>query len=356
MHDLIVVGGGPAGLAAAIEAARRGLSCVVLEPRQGVIDKACGEGLMPAGVAALAALGVELPGGRPFAGIHYRNGREPAAWAEGTLPGGPGLGVRRAQLHGALLARATSLGVEVRPHRARDVRQRGDRVVADGLEARWLVAADGLASPIRRAMALELPPRGPARYGARRHFRVRPWTDRVEVWFGTAVEAYVTPVGPDEVGVAVLFEAPGRYDALLAALPALRERLGEPTTAVRGAGPFERRVRRRVAGRVLLVGDAAGYVDPLTGEGVALALESGVAAVRAIAAGRPEAYEGAWRRLAWRPFALTAALLRLTRSPLRRALVPALRRAPWLFDAALAALAGDHRAAGSYARSRSVRA
>ncbi len=70
MHDLVVAGGGPVGIATALHAARAGLDVVVREPREGDIDKACGEGLMPGAVGDLRELGVALDG-RPLAGIRY---------------------------------------------------------------------------------------------------------------------------------------------------------------------------------------------------------------------------------------------------------------------------------------------
>jgi 2-polyprenyl-6-methoxyphenol hydroxylase-like FAD-dependent oxidoreductase len=99
MRDLLVAGGGPIGLATALYAARAGLDVGVREPRTGVIDKACGEGLMPSAVADLTALGVVLDG-HPIKGIRYIDGTRQA---EAVFHGGSGLGVRRTALHGALL-------------------------------------------------------------------------------------------------------------------------------------------------------------------------------------------------------------------------------------------------------------
>ena len=154
-------------------------------------------------------------------------------------------------------------------------------------------------------------------------------------------EAYVTPVGPRQVGVAFLATgAPLRFDDALARFPALAARLGPPASTPRGAGPFEQPTRRRTAGRSLLVGDAAGYLDPLTGEGLRLGLAMAQAAVACARVDRADLYEAAWRRITRRYFLLTDALLRVSRPPaLRRLIVPVCRRAPWLFRGAVDALA-----------------
>ncbi|MEV3987535.1 NAD(P)/FAD-dependent oxidoreductase [Streptomyces sp. NPDC049837] len=337
MIDLLVAGGGPAGLATAIHAALRGMEAVVVEPRPGPVDKACGEGVMPGGVRSLAALGVG-PAGQELRGIRYVDGphRAEAGFRDGT-----GLGVRRTVLSAALARRAAELGVRVVPGRVGEVRQGPDTVTAAGLRARWLVAADGLHSPVRRALGLELPDRRPRRFGLRRHYRMAPWSDFVEVHWSGSGEAYVTPVAEDLVGVAVLSGARRPYDAHLDHFPELAARLaaGAAVNAVRGAGPLRQRVRGRVAGRVLLVGDAAGYVDALTGEGVSLALASAGAAVRCLASGRPGAYERAWRQLSRRHRLLTEALVRVgCRRDTARLIVPAAARMPPVFAAAVRAL------------------
>ncbi|GAA4933347.1 NAD(P)/FAD-dependent oxidoreductase [Streptomyces coeruleoprunus] len=338
MIDLLVAGGGPAGLAVAIHATLAGLEAVVVEPRPTPVDKACGEGVMPGGVRSLCALGVR-PAGHDLRGIRYVDGehRVQAAFRDGT-----GLGVRRTELSAALARRAGELGVRIVPGRVGEVRQGPDGVSAAGLRARWLVAADGLHSPVRRALGLDLPPgRGPRRYGLRRHYRVPPWSDYVEVHWSRAGEAYVTPVADDLVGVAVLSTARRGYDTYLDGFPELAACLREApaVNGVRGAGPLRQRVRSRVAGRVLLVGDAAGYVDALTGEGIALALASAEAAVRCLRAGRPQAYERAWWRLSRRQRLLTEALVRLScRRETARLIVPAAARMPAVFTAAVRAL------------------
>jgi flavin-dependent dehydrogenase len=337
--DLLIAGGGPAGLATAIFAARAGLEPLVLEPRPAPIDKACGEGLMPAAVSALGALGV-APRGRPFLGVRYIAGK---IVAEGRFARDErGLGVRRTVLHEALHARARALGIPLVEERVDRIRQFPDGVEAAGRRARFFVAADGLQSPIRRALGLEVPPRFPLRYGIRRHFAVAPWSDFVEVHWGENAEAYVTPLAEDLLGVAILFCGRGNFDFWLDRFPALRERLGAPCTPPLGAGPFERRARRRVAGRVFFVGDAAGFFDPITGEGVRLALDAAAALVRCVKEGRPAAYEASWRRLSRRYWLFTEAILRLGRRPGARApIMRALRRFPLLFDGALRFFAGE---------------
>jgi flavin-dependent dehydrogenase len=373
--DVLVAGGGPAGLATAIRCAQAGLEVTVAEPRDGPIDKACGEGLMPAAVAGLAAIGVD-PGGRAFRGIRYLSAGHQA---DGLFRGGTGLGVRRTELHAALSLRAKELGVSVVAARVGGFSQDGDGVSAAGLTARYLVAADGLHSAIRRACALDRdsPVAGRSRYGAgsepryglRRHYRVAPWSEFVEVHWSAGAEAYVTPVADDLVGVAILAGrrvldgagpggpvldgaggagsggavpggagsgSGGGFEARLAAFPALAERLAgaEPASQVRGAGPLRQDVRHRVRGRVLLVGDASGYIDALTGEGISVALAQAAVLAACLRDGRPGDYERAWRRVSRKSRLLTAGLLWSRHQPvLARRIVPAAERLPRVFTA-----------------------
>lgn len=366
--DVLVVGAGPAGLAAAIALADLGLSVRVCDARALPIDKACGEGLMPAGLVRLADLGVLPlvdPGERHLmTGVRYRtvSGRT----AEADFAEGAGWGLRRTELSRVLAARARQLrGIDLRDGaRVRVVSLGARGVLADAggerVRARLLVAADGLGSPLRRAAGLEKGGAGPWRYGLRRHFRLAPWTDRVEVTLGAGVEAYVTPTGAERIGVALLWDrrrlrdpgGAGLFERLLARFPELAERLAgaEALGASRGAGPFLRRTRAAAADGVCLVGDAAGYVDAVTGEGVSLALTEAIAlaetAGRVLRRGdRPdrrhlEPYDRRVRAV-FDPYARsTRAVLALSRRPrLAGGAVAALGRAPGLLSRLVSAAA-----------------
>ncbi|NUV52178.1 NAD(P)/FAD-dependent oxidoreductase [Streptomyces coelicolor] len=337
--DLLVVGGGPAGLATALHAARAGLDTVVAEPRPAPVDKACGEGLMPGAVRALTALGLHAPG-HPLAGIRYVQG---PCRVEAPFRRGPGLGVRRTDLHCVLHRAVLDAGVPVLPLRVDGVRQDADGVTVPGagLRARWLVAADGLHSSVRRSLGLDRRARTTPRYGLRRHYAVPPWTSHVEVHWGQDAEAYVTPLGPQLVGVALLTSRRAPYDAQLAGFAELATRLPPHTavTPVRGAGPLRRRSRTRVHGRVLFVGDAAGYVDALTGEGVCLALTGARALVANLRRGTPGRYDTDWARATRRYRVLTELLVRTRQQPsLAPHIVPMAARLPRLFAAAVDAL------------------
>lgn len=336
--DILVVGGGPIGLAAAIEARMAGLSVVILEPRTGAIDKACGEGLMPGAVAALSRLGV-FPKGHVIAGISYQSATRRA---DHLFRGEPGRGVRRTILHEALLTRAEETGVKRVTGRLESLEQNSAGVAGGGIRASWLLGCDGLHSKVRRLAGLEAPgTRDRRRFGSRQHFLLPPWTELVEVHWSDTVEAYVTPVSDNLVGVAILGPRHGNFREALDRIPALAKRLADAEVAdsVRGAGPLRQDTVRRTAGRVLLVGDASGYVDALTGEGIRVGLAQARAAIEAVCNGDPLAYERAWLRVTRDVRMLTSGLVAAATSPARRMIVPAAAGLPRVFGAVVERLA-----------------
>lgn len=334
--DVIVVGAGPVGLAAAIEARLADLSVIVVDPREGEIDKACGEGLMPGALPLLARLGID-PEGMPLRGVSYRDGTRVV---DHRFESGEGRGVRRTVLHEALAARAESLGVRRVVARVETIEQDATTVTAAGLRAAHLLACDGLHSHVRRLAGLEraVPSRG-RRYGLRQHFTVAPWTDLIEVHWTPRAEIYITPVAPDTVGVAVLGPTHTNFDDTVASVPYLAERLvgAAPASTVRGAGPFHQRARAVVAGRVLLVGDASGYVDAITGEGLRLGFEQARVAVASLVGGT--AYTEAWRDVTRDFRVLTTGLVRAAASPFRSGIVPLAARLPGVYGAIVERLA-----------------
>ncbi|MEU6416072.1 NAD(P)/FAD-dependent oxidoreductase [Streptomyces spiralis] len=339
-HDLVIVGGGPAGLATALHAARAGLDTVIAEPRRAPVDKACGEGLMPGAVRALARLGLDVPG-HPITGIRYVQGLRQV---QAVFRHGPGLGARRTDLHNALHQAVLDAGVPVLRMRVEDVRQdaTGVSIPGTGLRARWLVAADGLHSPMRRSLGLQAQSRGVPRYGLRRHYAVPPWSPYVEVHWGQHAEAYVTPLGSELVGVALLTAQRAPFTTQLESFRALAARLPpeKAVTAVRGAGPLRQKARTRAHGRVLLVGDAAGYIDALTGEGLSLALTGAEALVANLRRSTPSRYETDWSRATRRHRLLTELLVSARQRPaLAPRIVPAAACLPRLFTAVVNALA-----------------
>ena len=303
--EVLVIGGGPAGLAAAIAAAQAGLSVMVAEPLSGAIDKCCGEGLLPPAVRALGLLGIreeQLAGvGSPLTGIIFYQNRQRASAKFGA--GSVGFGVRRTALHTLLRQRALEAGVRVETHSVRMVHNAQVLMAGTIHRPRWVIGADGAQSSVRAAAALDAGSIVSRRFALRQHFQLASQAAApadVEVYWAPNAQAYVTPAGDGRIGVAILAgEKLRSMAAALALFPALRDRLGdaESCSDPRGAVSYHRSLRRVRAGCVALVGDAAGSVDAVTGDGLSLAFQQALALGKALGKGDLGSYAHAHTRL-----------------------------------------------------------
>lgn len=341
--DVFIAGAGPAGLACAIAAAGQGFHVEVADGRKPPIDKACGEGLMPDTLAALAQLGIHLDHpsmqqllqavSYPLRGIRFLG---TSNTSEAIFPNGAGRGLHRTVLHHLLLDRALSLGV--RFHWQTVVKSIHGHQVHTSKEifrARWIVGADGHQSQIRAIAQLEKASTGPRRIALRQHFTISPWTDCVEVYWTNHAQAYVTPVSPTEICVA--FIASSKFTDIQHALtlfPSLQHRLAlaHPSDTPRGAVTMIRRLRHVTSGNIALIGDASGSVDAITGEGLALCFRQSLELAHALRAENLDLYERAHARLHRLPHFMSRTMLLMDRSPaiMTKALIT-LQRKPDIF-------------------------
>jgi flavin-dependent dehydrogenase len=333
--DVFVIGGGPVGLATAIAARHKGLRVTVADALAPPIDKSCGEGILPDGIAAAADLGLELPAIPSFnlRGIRFHG--EGVAVAA-NFPVRPGRGIRRTTLHRALVDHAEHCGVNLRWNCSIGS-------LAE-IEARWIIGADGAASRLRAWAGLDTFRRDTRRYGFRLHFQRAPWTDYIEIHWADGCQIYVTPVAADEVGVALISRDPKlRVPDALSRFPLLAANLSNArqSSTERGSLTTTRRLRRVTtrAGRstIALIGDASGSVDAISGEGLCLGFRQALALADAIEQDDPALYEAAHRRLCRRPRFMADFMLMMDRRPwLRRRALSALAAHPDLFARLLA--------------------
>jgi menaquinone-9 beta-reductase len=338
--DVFVVGGGPAGLAAAIAARRRGFRVTVADPAIPPIDKACGEGLMPDGLAALNRLGIQVDGidSHPFRGIRFVDSGVSVA---ADFPQGNALGVRRTVLHGLLVKQAAEAGVQLlwgTPVPGIS----GQKVLLanQSVPCRWIIGGDGTNSRVRRWAGLDSERRTKRRFGFRRHYQITPWSDFMELHWGPGCQVYVTPIGRAEICVALISRSPTlRLDTALGEFPELRERLANAayTTTERGSLSVSRKLPGVCRGCVALIGDASGSVDAITGEGLCLAFAQALALARSLESGDFSSYEAEHRRLMKRPAIMANVLLGIgERGRLRRRALRALASEPGIFAKLLA--------------------
>lgn len=343
--DVFIVGGGPAGLAAGIAARRHGFDVTVADRSEPPIDKACGEGIMPDGVAAAHALGISLEaaGARPFRGIRFCD-RDLAV--EAQFPQGVGFGMRRIALHQLMVECAAQAGVRMLwGASVSGIERDGVHVAGELVRARWIVGADGGNSMVRRWAGLDGCARHRLRYGFRRHFQLAPWSEFMEIHWGEGCQLYVTPVGVAEVCVVLISsDHRQRLDHVLPRFPLLARRLAAAGAASseRGGISASRRLNRVWRGNVALVGDASGSVDAITGEGLCLLFQQAVELAGALAAGDLDRYQAAHRRLGRRPELMADLMLLLDRhGPLRSRVLHAFAAQPRLLSRMLALHVGE---------------
>jgi flavin-dependent dehydrogenase len=382
--DVVVVGAGPAGTATAILLAEHGLDVVVLDRGSLPRPKICGEYLSPeagrvldrlgvlkavdvAGAAAIHGMRITAPDGTVITGRY----RDVGAWRPYRQHA---MGVARETLDGALIERVRALPLDLRQQtRVVDLLIDGDLVTgvrfADrdarvhDLRARLVVGADGRASVVAERLGCRRP------HSLRRMALVtyvaglESCRDLGEIFVDPPDYAILNPIAPDRVNLALVVPlAHGarwsdRLDDFMAArvrqLPHLARRLAGATRVapIRALGPLAHRVEQPKAGGVLLVGDAGGFYDPFTGEGVFAALRSAELAVttivRALASGDVSAralagYERARREVFSGKERVTQALQFLIRHRrLANFAVRALARRPAALDALLGVF-GDY--------------
>lgn len=285
---------------------------------------------MPGWFKAARHLGIDTPpSGIPFDGIRFCAGKHRVAAA---FRAGHGLGIRRTSLHSHLVKHAQSAGVKLAW--GRSIR------AADCVSYRWVIAADGAQSGMRRHLGIACRLAKPERFSFRQHFRVAPWSQFVDVHWGDGRQVYLAPVGPDEVGaILITRHAKERVTDALHAFPELacRLRAAETVSTERGALASARVVDKVVSGSVILLGDAAGTVDPITGEGLTASFEQAVALADALQQGDLRLYARAHKRIMRRPRMMGSLMLLLDRIAVaREPVIAGLERWPVVFEKLLA--------------------
>jgi flavin-dependent dehydrogenase len=348
-----VIGAGPSGAAAALFAAQGGQRVVVFDKQSFPRDKPCGEGLMPSGRLPLRELGLEdavVSGGAPpLNGVQFGlPEREPVEVPFPEHDGQrAGLGIRRLAFDARLTER---LGhhprIQFSPQtEVRDVRSDADGMAtvitaAGEVRARFVAVADGLRSAIRHRLGWTVGPRPPHRYGIVGHWTmdapIDPW---VRITFDAGLEVYEGPVAGNQrmVGLLCYQERMGEFGGRLESryreiVKALRPefRRAEMIGPVSAVGPFWYQASTVAQDRIFLVGDASGFTDPITAEGIATGLRQARAFAGALPSSSPEGdYRLAHRRLTKDPRRVASLLLRLSRTPaLVERGIRAHRRAP----------------------------
>jgi len=345
--DVLVVGGGPAGIATAIAASLKGMRVTVADARRPPIDKPCGEGLLPEAVAALRRFGIVLDSkcAFPLAGFRFSDSNSTATAA---IPRGIAFGMRRTTLHERLVERAVQLGVSfLWGARVSEYQEGGARVGGTFVSCRWLVGADGQNSAVRKWAGLMSRGAIRSRFGFRRHFFLSPWTDLVEVHWGNRCQMVITPTGAEEICVSVFSSDPNvRIDRALEQFPdaAAHLRGARGATPEQGAVTALEQAHLVVRGRVALVGDASCTVDGIAGHGMSLAFQQAGHLAEALARNDLAYYESTHHRISRMPARMTRLLLLLDQSAwLRKKALRLFASRPALFSRMIGMHTGERK-------------
>ena len=317
--EVLIVGAGPAGSAAAAGLARAGRDVLLVESHAHPRPKACAEYASPRISEELAQLGIEAAEWRgdalPLDGMRVIRGEDAVAMSYHDAAGRRhSWGLDRERFDATLAAHAAASGARLMERTALDdVHWRGGQDASGGrvvgaslrtaegrrtVRCRWLIGADGARSLTAKRLQMELGAGMLRRLGLVAHYEGLPeLADHGEMHVASEWYVGLAPLAGNRLNVGMALPMNGakqpaeeRFQAAIDGIPAVARRLRgvKRLTPIRGASPIGHKVRGTAGRGWMLIGDAAGFIDPFTGEGIYRALRSARAAVEALAAGDDE--------------------------------------------------------------------